>query len=256
MSATPQLDLLQNRGWVRLPGALATREVDDMRERLWSLLERNGASREDPASWRTEHTSHLQALREHDPAPCENQAVSTMLDSVFGEGGWKAKADWGQVLVTFPTAPPWHVPNALWHLDHPYHQRGSDVLGINAFLFVDDVEPRGGGTVAVESSPELVARFVAQVPDIAAAKHGALNRRLMAWHPWLARLLDSSGEPERTQRFLEGSKVDDLELRVAELAGRVGDVVLCHPWLIHAPAPNVLQRPRMMRALRVYRRTG
>jgi ectoine hydroxylase-related dioxygenase (phytanoyl-CoA dioxygenase family) len=35
-------------------------------------------------------------------------------------------------------------------------------------------------------------------------------------------------------------------LRVVELTGASGDVILLHPWLFHAPAPNRPATPRMM----------
>ena len=39
---------------------------------------------------------------------------------------------------------------------------------------------------------------------------------------------------------------------VVELTGRAGDLVLCHPWLVHNTAPNAVDRPRMMRVIRVH----
>ena len=40
---------------------------------------------------------------------------------------------------------------------------------------------------------------------------------------------------------------DGIPVRVVELTGRPGDVVLTHPWTLHHAAPNTASYPRMMR---------
>jgi hypothetical protein len=54
--------------------------------------------------------------------------------------------------------------------------------------------------------------------------------------------------------FTQPTVIDDVEVRVAEVTGRAGDVVVCHPWALHNGTPNTADRPRLMRACRVYRR--
>jgi hypothetical protein len=41
--------------------------------------------------------------------------------------------------------------------------------------------------------------------------------------------------------------VDGVPLRVVELTGEPGDMVFCHPVMVHCPAPNRGTRPRFMR---------
>jgi ectoine hydroxylase-related dioxygenase (phytanoyl-CoA dioxygenase family) len=41
--------------------------------------------------------------------------------------------------------------------------------------------------------------------------------------------------------------VDDVPLRVVELTGEPGDMVFCHPVMVHCAAPNRGARPRFMR---------
>jgi ectoine hydroxylase-related dioxygenase (phytanoyl-CoA dioxygenase family) len=40
--------------------------------------------------------------------------------------------------------------------------------------------------------------------------------------------------------------IDGVDLRVVELSGAAGDVVVFHPWLFHAAASNRAPEPRMM----------
>jgi hypothetical protein len=48
-----------------------------------------------------------------------------------------------------------------------------------------------------------------------------------------------------------GAVVADVRVRVVELAGEAGDLVIGHNWLLHAGAPNCGSRPRIMRVQRV-----
>jgi ectoine hydroxylase-related dioxygenase (phytanoyl-CoA dioxygenase family) len=41
--------------------------------------------------------------------------------------------------------------------------------------------------------------------------------------------------------------VEDVPLRVVELTGEPGDMVFCHPVMVHCAAPNRGARPRFMR---------
>jgi hypothetical protein len=46
-------------------------------------------------------------------------------------------------------------------------------------------------------------------------------------------------------------RVGDLPVRVTELTGEAGDVIVGHPWLVHSPATNCSDRPRFMRVQRI-----
>jgi ectoine hydroxylase-related dioxygenase (phytanoyl-CoA dioxygenase family) len=46
--------------------------------------------------------------------------------------------------------------------------------------------------------------------------------------------------------MIDGTVVDGVPLRVVELTGEPGDVVLMHSDCFHAAAPNRLAEPRMM----------
>ena len=47
-----------------------------------------------------------------------------------------------------------------------------------------------------------------------------------------------------------------VPVRVVELTGRAGDIVIGHPWLLHAPAPNCGTTPRFMTVQRVKAAAG
>jgi ectoine hydroxylase-related dioxygenase (phytanoyl-CoA dioxygenase family) len=161
-------------------------------------------------------------------------------------------SDWGQPLVTFPKANgQWLLPSSVWHFDHHYLHPG-EITGVNVFLFINDVEPAGGGTVVVQSSPLLADRMHEQGPSI--EKLSDQNKRFLGSHPWLQGLKTKKSDRnvERNQRYMDqDTDIDGIAARVTELTGRAGDVIVCHPAPFHAAAPNVSDQPRLMRTARV-----
>jgi hypothetical protein len=256
MFSEDQAREFREEGFVRIPRAVSKDTMDDMLERLWSLLESKGARQEDPSTWKPGHGVRLHAMRGGDPSPSEFPLLSEALDVVFGGADWFTKPNWGQTLVTFPTAGPWELPRSPWHLDHPFAQ-GRRISGLNMFLFVERVEASGGGTVVVRSSPQLIGRFVGSegTAKLLAMKSAQIKRRFFGMHPYLLELTGKPLHPDRDDRLMgRDTEVDGIPMRVVELVGEPGDVVLCHPWLLHSIAPNTANRPRFMRASRVYRR--
>jgi hypothetical protein len=84
-----------------------------------------------------------------------------------------------------------------------------------------------------------------------------VGRRLFAQSAtWLHDLLAPAAPaaPERIQRFMdEGAEINGTHVRVVELTGAAGDVILMHPWVLHAPAANCGTMPRFMVSESVYR---
>ena len=257
MFTDAQKQSFEEDGFTHLPGAVPPPVVSDMYDRLWALLEQTAdVRRDDPTTWLADYVSSgLQPLRKSDPAPSQSSALVTALDAVFGGKNWRDRPNWAQALVTFPKPGPWKLPNTIWHIDHPYRQP-TEITGVNVFLFIEDVSPRCGGTLAIQSSPAIVRRFVSSVRDIQTQKHGDLNKQLMRSHPWLQGLVKRSpSDFDYIERYMErDTDVYGIPARVVELTGRAGDVILCHPWLVHAPSPNTSDQPRLMRALRANRR--
>ena len=77
----------------------------------------------------------------------------------------------------------------------------------------------------------------------------------MKHDPWFRALARTDDpDPDRNARFMESDHdADGIPVRVVELTGRPGDVVLTHPWTLHHSAPNVASYPRMMRGKSLHR---
>lgn len=67
-----------------------------------------------------------------------------------------------QILLTPPQKETWALPETGWHVDVAVPVK--DVVpGIQVFVLIDDVAPRGGGTMAIAGSHR--SRDVAPTPD-------------------------------------------------------------------------------------------
>lgn len=69
--------------------------------------------------------------------------------------------------------------------------------------------------------------------------------------------MSAGGEPltaAMSESFLWNDGVDDL--RVVELTGAAGDVILWHPGTLHAACPNVNDTPRLMLTATIQARTA
>jgi hypothetical protein len=253
MSTPEARSELDERGYIRLRGVFSPTEAAAMEARIWAALTRkHGVCRDDPRSWAIPLGTGLQSLRTHAVfRPIGGPALRATLDDLIGEGRWQEPKHWGQFLVSFPvTAGASQPSRALWHTDFPYSLPGDRVVGALVFSFVSEVSTGAGGTLVIAGSHRLVRRFVGANPHLSKVRMKVARRALMGSDPWLAELCESHGDWARRFAGTEHT-IADIPLRVVELTGEPGDVVIGHPWLLHSPAPNRGDRPRFMRVQRV-----
>lgn len=233
-------------GVLRVQHAFSAARAAAMRDALWrAFAERYGIDRDDPSSWRTLRPSGLQALTQLDEfAFPTTDPLCAAVDGLLGEGQWRPPTHWGAPLVTFPTPPPWTTPTDAWHLDFPARDHAAAVPGLRVLGFANDVGRHGGGTLAVAGSHRLVERYAAHAaPDATRSKD--VRRALAAQHEWL-RLLWQRDVASRVEQLERGARIDGIDVRMIELTGAAGDVVLMHPWTLHTAAPNCATMPRLM----------
>lgn len=243
-----QVSEFEQQGLIRLPRAVPAALALAMRDRLWAFLSvMHGRRQEDPVTWkqldgRTRfkvlmRTGAFDELGEHLAAP---------VTDLLGPGSWNPPAHWGHPLVTFPDAGrEWAIPATGWHVDSHQWSAGQ-VPGLVAFTFLGEVLPRGGGTLVMPGSHRLTWQLCQRAGGFMST--GEMKSVLAGGHAWFAGLWRepvSSGDQLR--RYLgDGAVVDGTHVRVAELCGEPGDVVLMNPRVLHVAAPNALTTPRMM----------
>lgn len=183
-------------------------------------------------------------------------ALQAALDSVFFEGGWSPAPAIGRLLMpAFPMPDQtWTVPCDAWHADEPTFVDRDTPMGILAFVFLDDVQPKGGATVVLSGSPRLLQKVVQRA--VQEDKPHVLQCRealelLRTEDPSFAALLNGTGSPkEREQRFMESSfSCLGVPIRVEELTGAMGDLVLMDPRALHTISPNCSDHVRLVAKL-------
>jgi hypothetical protein len=167
--------------------------------------------------------------------------VCEALDDLLGAAGWRRPSTWGLPLVTLAVpGAQWTVPSTGWHVDS--HGPGHDLPGVTVFVFLAPVAERGGGTVVLGGSHRLFNRHIATTGTWRPAE---VKAALASRHQWLHDLW-SGDRAGAAIAVGDGAMLDGVDVRLRELTGRPGDVILMHPRTLHAPAPNGRPVPRLM----------
>ena len=166
MLTAAQLDELQTRGLTYLRALISSEQAAAIEDRIWTFLARRRIDRTDRATWPLGGLmSHVQGLRDAGVfAPFANDALFAVVDQLLGRDTWTKPRQDGQALISFPQPEPWEVPHKTWHFDLPAKGAVDTFQAVRVFGYAATVEPRGGATLLVEGSPELVRRMVEQSP--------------------------------------------------------------------------------------------
>ncbi|UQA57878.1 phytanoyl-CoA dioxygenase family protein [Polyangium aurulentum] len=130
-----------------------------------------------------------------------------------------------QILLSLPHKEAWSLDHLNWHLDLT-PPKADQIPGVQAFVLIDDVQPRGGATLALAGSHKL--HYV----DREHNAHGILRQNS-----------DFVSAPEK---FLEPRTVHGARVQIVEMSGRAGDVYLMDLRVLHSPSINTRKDIRMM----------
>ena len=252
MLSAEQRAEFEERGLLRLRGLVDAPAVAALRARV---AERIRGLVPDPAPpGFAVHASATASLVKRVPfAEVWGGAAVALVDDLVGAGRCVPPAA-GQILaVTFPTpGAAWRVPHKVWHLDYTAPGALCGLAGVQLFLCLDRVAPRAGATVVACGTHRLVDALRRREGAGWPGRSQDVRRRLAAEAPWLRALTTLRDGEDRIARFVDRAETcDDVALQVAELAGEPGDVFAMHPWLLHAPALNCGDRPRLVLTERV-----
>jgi len=255
MLSTSQREEFEQQGFVRLPGAFARAAAEAMEARVWRWLEKKyGTHRNDPTTWTIAQPHTMQGLKREAVFDAIGGAhTRAALDDVLGPGLWKKPKDWGQFLVNFPTGARWTLPSRIWHTDFDFRRPAEPMFGVLVFSFLSDVPAGSGGTLVVARSHRLIRKFVEARPRAGREKMRITRTAFVASDSWWRALTSPEPQPDRVERLMQReTRVGGLPVRVVELSGEAGDVVIGHPWLLHAGASNCGDSPRLMRVQRIH----
>lgn len=200
----------------------------ECRSALWSYLAReHGILESEPATWSRAPRGRLgiaEVFQGNDLgapwAACWSEQLRSAVDLLCGSGRWKPTGC-GWWVISFPGVanPPWGAEGS-WHVDgHGYqHVAQSPEVGLVLMFLFSDVQEHGGGTALAPRSHSTVADLLLCAGDagVAGPKLSAAARQRVDLH------------------------------NIIEATGRAGDVLLAHPFLLHARSKNLNNSVRFM----------
>lgn len=143
------------------------------------------------------------------------------------------------ILFTLPNAKTWKVPYNAWHVDIP-RLPYKGCLGIQAFSFLENLEPQSGGTLAIRGSHKIYNNEVLSSKKL---------RTKLSKFSYFKNLM-SKEFSDRDWFNLNEDKVLGVDVGLTEMFGNIGDVYLMDMRILHSTAPNPKMNPRIMLAQR------
>jgi hypothetical protein len=246
-----EVQCFERNGYVVVREAFSRADALAMERRWWQELEdRHNIRPDDRSGWRQLPADLKAAKRDPIQARILTDTVRRVFDDLLGEGAWQPPRDWGRPLVTFPEPGAWELPTGLWHWDNPCDLHVDHPRALFVVSFIGSVAQRGGGTLILSGSPRLLIQQERRIPaDERRGSIATLRDRFHRSHPWIMALTGQVPSPaDRIAAFMDRETiVEGVPLRVVELTGEPGDMVFCHPVMVHCVAPNRGTRPRFMR---------
>ncbi|MEO2004697.1 MAG: hypothetical protein ABGY41_11420 [Candidatus Poribacteria bacterium] len=210
-----------DKGHVVIKGAVSKELAREWRDFAY---ERLGYDPHDPATWESEriHMPSMNSAAVRDIAP---RAHAAICDAVGGEDRL-ADPDfrWADgMIVNFSQGADrdWDPPSAEaggWHKDGDWfkHFLDSPEQGLLIIVIWSDIKPQSGGTFVACDSVKPIAKFLVDRPE------GCL--------------------PQDVHFGEHIGKCSDF----AEITGEIGDVVIIHPFMLHASSQNPSGVPRFI----------
>lgn len=189
-------------------------------EQLWETI---GLDSADPATW-TEPLVRVTAMATPEfTAAANTPGLSEAFDALVGQGNWRPRCGLGTFPLRFPSDEP--PPEAGWHVEASFYDANGPRLSLRSrgrallmlFLFSDvgpDDAPtaiRVGSHLAV---PAVLSRYGEDGAD---------------WMSVCQEVVPATADHP-----------------VVSATGRIGDVYLCHPFLIHTGTAHRGTVPRFM----------
>jgi hypothetical protein len=207
-----QLESFLRRGHVTISRCFTRAVAQPWLDEAWIRL---GYDPDDPATW-AERRVHMPSVRHLDVRDFAPKAWRAACELLGGEERIEQPYRWGDGFIVnlgLGADREWEPPSrasAGWHKDGDFfrHFLDSPEQGLLTLVLWSDIELRGGGTFVAADSVGPVARLLADTPE------GIL--------------------PDDFDYGALISQCDDF----VETTGRLGDVVLLHPFVLHAASQN------------------
>jgi hypothetical protein len=215
-----QIEFFLENGYVTVQGCFSREAAKPFIDEAW---ERLGVDRNDPETW-VEKRVHLPNTKEFEVKDFAPKAWRAACELVGGEERIDQPYLWTNSFVINlgigadrEWEPASHETEG-WHKDGDWfrHFLDSPEQGLLTIVVWSDIEPFGGGTFIAADSVAPVARLLVDKPE--------------GVHP---EDLDFDALIRQCDKFVEAT-------------GKVGDVVLIHPYVLHSQSQNHSGRGRFI----------
>jgi hypothetical protein len=225
MLSQAEIDSFVADGFVAVAGAVPAGVLRACQEEIWSALGDRGVLRDDPSTWR-EPVVRISCPESEAFAAAGTQPVLwEAFDQLIGAGRWRRRRGVGGTIpVRFPSqADPgdagWHIEGSIDKGGESWVNHRSRGRGLLALYLFSDVDAESAPTRLRPGSHRDAARVLAPADDEGLPFMQA------------ARLVARASAARPT----------------ALATGRAGDVLLCHPFLVHAASwPHTGSHPRII----------
>ncbi|KZO97766.1 hypothetical protein CALVIDRAFT_545037 [Calocera viscosa TUFC12733] len=217
-----QRDFFLKHGWLKIPGAINKKYLDEWMKDLWIRLD---YKEDDPSTWKEEYVK----LPRHREVPAEEfapDAWKACVELVGGEDridpvrerymGDHFILNHGSEYWTTHDSPPEKTPG--WHTDNDWYRQFLDSSGIALTLIhcFTDIEPRAGGTYLCEDGMTGVCKYLYDHPEGLEVPFDQLYTHIKDCKEFLA------------------------------VTAKAGDTFITHTYLPHTASKNHLRKPRVI----------
>ncbi|KAI1180106.1 hypothetical protein F4777DRAFT_360982 [Nemania sp. FL0916] len=226
-------------GWLKLEGCFTQEQADEVCEGVWTRL---GMSPTDKSTWSRERTN-MPHHRTFDVAKFAPKAWSAICELCGGEERIAPESrEWRDSLIVNLGTPegegksgvaPRELPG--WHVDGDFfvHYLDSPEQALLVTPLFTDIVAQGGGTVICPPGVDMVARHLHAHPE--------------GVSPWMRpRTHPEFAKEKKSLAWYRELMRDVPDEHFVEATGKVGDVYLLHPLMMHTASDNALRNVRII----------
>ncbi|KAK5716638.1 hypothetical protein LTR15_009530 [Elasticomyces elasticus] len=232
------VDHFLEHGWLKLSNCFTQEQSDDLIKTVWTRL---GMSPDDKSTWNTERVN-MPKHSDFEASDLAPKAWSAICDLLSGEDRISEEnRTWGDGLIVNLGTPegegkeirPQDLPG--WHVDGDFfvHYLDSPEQGLLVIPLFTDIAAGGGGTMICPGAIPTIAKYLRDHPEGVSPRFTPRGQN------------PTFKEEDGLKWFCELAHSLPDEAFV-EATGKVGDIYLLHPLMLHSASNNKLRTLRII----------
>lgn len=230
------VDHFMQHGWVKIEGCFTSKDADRMTDKLWTRL---GMSPEDKSTWHTERIN-MPKHNEYQASEFAPKAWAAICDLVGEDRVADYNRTWNDGLIVnlgteHGAGKDVHGSELTnWHVDGDFfvHFLDSPEQGLLVTPLFTDIVAGGGGTFICPAAIPKIAQHLHDHPEGVSPRMTPRGAEGFAEEPGLKWYCDLAKSVPRDA--------------FVEMTGKLGDVYLMHPLMLHSASNNKLRNLRII----------